>query len=105
MVIGRNDLQPYELDWREFAIGRTCKNVRNVRLYSRTCSETITYFTYLSNGVNQEKTHCLHTKKSHRSFFSSFNHADIKLPSSVLLCCLKKTETFQRRVPQLRYDN
>ena len=31
MVIGRNDLQPYELDWREFALGRTCKNVRNVR--------------------------------------------------------------------------
>ena len=65
MVIGRNDLQPYELDWREFALGRTCKNVRNVRPYSRNCSETITY---LSNGVNQEKTHCLH-KKSHRSFF------------------------------------
>ena len=55
MVIGRNDLQPYELDWREFALGRTCKNVRNVRPYSRTCRETITY---LSNGVNQEKTHC-----------------------------------------------
>ena len=55
MVIGRNDLQPYELDWREFALGRTCKNVRNVRPYSRNCSETITY---LSNGVNQEKTHC-----------------------------------------------
>ena len=68
MVIGRNDLQPYELDWREFALGRTCKNVRNVRPYSRTCSEAITY---LSNSVNQEIffnslfTH----KKSHRSVF------------------------------------
>ena len=99
MVIGRNDLQPYELDWREFALGRTCKNVRNVRPYSRTCSETITY---LSNGVNQEKTHCLHTKIT--SIFL-LNHADIKLPFSVLLYCLKKTETFHRRIPQLRYDN
>ena len=32
------------------------------------------------------------------------NHADIK-PFSVHVCCLKKTETFQRRVPQLRYYN
>ena len=62
MVIGRNDLQPYELDWREFALGRTCKNVRNVRPYSRTCSETITY---LSNGVNQEKNSLFTHKKSH----------------------------------------
>ena len=99
MVIGRNDLQPYEFDWREFALGRTCKNVRNVRPYSRTCSETITY---LSNGVNQEKN-SLFTQKITSIFL--LNHADIKLPFSVLLCCLKKTETFQRRVPQLRYDN
>ena len=95
MVIGRNDLQPYELDWREFALGRTCKNVRNVRPYSRTCSETITY---LSNGVNQEKNSVFTHKKITSIFL--LNHAVIKLPFSLLLCCLKKTETFQRRVPK-----
>ena len=81
MVIGRNDLQPYELDWREFALGRTCKNVRNVRPYSRTCSETITY---LSNGVNQEKTHCLHKKNHIALSFKSRRHKTSFLRSFVL---------------------
>ena len=99
MVLGRNDLQPYDLDWREFAFGRTCKNVRNVRPYSRTCTETITY---LSNGVNQEKN-ILFTLKNHIDLsFKSRRHKASFLRS---LCCLKKTETFQRREPQLRYDN
>ena len=72
MVIGQNDLQPYEHDWREFALGRTCKNVRNVRPYSRTCGEIITY---LSNGVNQEKKpHCLHTKNHIDLSFKSRKH-------------------------------
>ena len=81
MVIGRNDLQPYELDWREFALGRTCKNVRNIRPYSRTCSETITY---LSNGVNQEKTHRLHTKNHIHLSFKSRRHKTSFLRSFVL---------------------
>ena len=81
MLIGRNDLQPYELDWREFALGRTCKNVRNVRPYSRTCSETITY---LSNGVNQEKN-SVFTQKNHIDLsFKSRSHKTSFLPSFVL---------------------
>ena len=80
MVIGRNDLQPYELDWREFALGRTCKNVRNVRPYSRTCSVTITY---LSNGVNQEKN-SVFTQKNHIDLsFKSRCHKTSFLPSFV----------------------
>ena len=81
MVIGRNDLQPYELDWRQFALGRTCKNVRNVRPYSRTCSETITY---LSNGVNKKKN-SLFTQKNHIDLsFKSRRHKTSFLRSFVL---------------------
>ena len=53
MIIDRNDLQPYELDWCEFAFGRT-ENMYETFV----CTVELALkqlYTYLANGVNLEK--------------------------------------------------
>ena len=62
MVIDRNDLQPYELDW---AVGRTRIGPNLKKVYETfVCTVELALkqlYTYLANGVHQEKNISLFT--------------------------------------------
>ena len=100
MIIDRNDLQPYELDLGEFALGRTWKKCTKRSSVHSLVKSNLHWnncmLTWRMVLIKRKETHCLHwfpNKLTISSIFLS-NHADIiKLPFSVLLCSLKKSET------------